>query len=168
MGKLTFLMFIVLVSLLSACQHTGMYRPSSSKADEAKINQVIAHYRDMVNQSNVDQLAKLYRAEAIQIAPHESAVISAADIYTRARAHHERYRYELQYSEPRIRISGDIAYFRSNYRETMMERDSKEEAYTESGVWLVIFLRQDDGEWLIDSETWNDETPMQERLNLLQ
>ncbi|UCG76086.1 MAG: DUF4440 domain-containing protein [Gemmatimonadota bacterium] len=140
---------------------------SASSADQAAamqaaaetIDAMRANFAAAMSAGDVDAAMVNYAADAIQLPPHERAVVGKEAIRARHQMFLEQYDFTLDNPSAEIHVAGDWAIMRGNFSTTATPKGGGE-PLEDSGKYLVTWRRQADGSWLAMHEMWNSDNPM--------
>jgi ketosteroid isomerase-like protein len=125
--------FAVSALFTAACTQPGEHQATTSEADDVTaIKTLLQEYRVAVNAGDLDgkEMRPLYRAAI------------------------EENTFQFTPQADEVRVSGDLAFMRITYNETVMPKVGGEPIALH-GNWLVILERQPDGTWKWWREMWS-------------
>ncbi len=146
----------ITVAVIS-CQPPRQEPVSLSEEDVAAIRELAASYRDAALAQDFETLAGLFTPEGIRNVPNappstaNPASLQAA--YTGVT--------EFESAPEEIDGRGDLAYARGPYSITVTPEGAAE-AVSDTGHYVVIVRRQEDGRWLISYLISNSDQPVPE------
>ena len=104
----------------------------------------------------LDYLMTFYADNAVLMPPNQPVVIGKEAI--RSRFEGIDFTGELSSKEEDLQVSGDWAFMRLSYTESVTPQAGGETT-TEIGKWVVILQRGERGGWTIATEIWNADSP---------
>lgn len=129
-----------------------------SEADRAAIDEVREAYRQAVLAADADAIAGVYTADGVEMAAN-MAIAEGRDAI-RMRNEPLADVSEFQLTPLETEGYGDLAFDRGTYTFTGMV-EGMPEAMADTGKYIVILRKQDDGSWLIHRAIWNSDLPPQ-------
>ena len=126
---------------------------------EAALGELAAKYLQAVNRGDADGLAVLYTEDAIRL-PSDGRRIEGRDaIRLFAAADYADTDWDMQLRVDDSDYSGDLAFVRGTYAITLSSKEGGAVVYQESGKWMDLMRRGEDGSWLIAREISNRDHP---------
>ena len=151
----TLAVLAVLSVSLAACAGGAA---SLSDADIAAIEEVSASFAAAANADDWGGVAALYTEDAVLMPPNGPAVQGRADIEAFVAAFPPMS--GLTLNEVLIDGRGDLAFVRGTYS-MMMEMEGMP-AVPETGKYIEIRRKQEDGSWLLAVDIFNSDTPLEQ------
>ncbi len=145
---------------------TAMFMPLAScwqqatttQADVDAIKTLLAGYDAAATAGNVDAYMALYADDAVSMPPDVPARTGKEEIRAAFVAFLEEHTVQLTSQVDEVRGSGDLAFLRVTYDETVTPKAGGEPTQLH-GKWLVILERQPDSSWKWWREMWSSYTP---------
>jgi uncharacterized protein (TIGR02246 family) len=131
---------------------------TTTQADVEAIKTLLAEYDAAATAGNVDAYMALYADDAVSMPPNEPARTGKEEIRAGFVAFLEENTVQLTSQVDEVRVSGDLAFLRVAYDETVTPKAGGEPTQPH-GKWLVILQRQPDGSWKWWREMWSSYTP---------
>ncbi len=123
-----------------------------SRAFRALIRQLDAE----VNAGNLDGVMAFYADDAVQMPPDTPIFIGKEALHSGFEGFLAANTVELSSTVEDIRVSGDLAFLRLSYTQSVTPKDGGDTT-TEVGKWVLLLARQVDGSWRITTEIWNSD-----------
>ena len=157
MKNLGVIFLAIFILAFNACE-----KKVDTQADEEAIKKLAQKFDEAVNQGDADSFSSCFADDAIQMPAGGPKVIGKQAIYDSAKVGFQRYTSNLKGTVERIDISGDWAFLRSSYIESVtLKKDETKTTYY--GSWLLVLQKQTDGSWKIFYDIWNyDKQPVTE------
>ncbi len=145
---------------------TAMFMPLASwgqqatttQADVEAIKTLLAEYDAAATAGNVDAVMALHADDAVSMPPDAPARTGKEEIRAAFVSFLEENTVQLTSQVDEVRVSGDLAFLRVAYDETVTPKAGGEPTQLH-GKWLVILERQPDGSWKSWREMWSVYTP---------
>ena len=131
---------------------------SLSDADIAAIEEVSASFTTAANADDWSGLAALYTEDAVLMPPNGPAVQGRADIEAFFAAFPPFS--GLALNEVQIDGRGDLAFVRGTFSMTIEMEGMP--AVQETGKYIEIRRKQADGSWLLATDIFNSDTPLEQ------
>lgn len=138
-----------------SCQPPQQEPAALSDEDVAAIREVAESYRETALAQDFERLAGFYTEDGVRNAPN-AAPAQASPASLRA-AYGGVTEFENEPEE--IEGRGDLAYARGPYSITVAPEGAPEPV-SDTGHYVVILQRQEDGRWLISYLIFNSDRPM--------
>lgn len=144
-----------------------MYRPYPSPLDssgssgsvESTIRDLSQDFRTAFNTGNYDQVAALFSAEGVFMAPHHEPAIGAKAIERKMREFGDDGYQDLRVETTRVDHSGDIAMEIGRYTVSIVKEQGA--AVTDRGKYLAVWRRL--GAWRLVADCWSSNLPAAEQ-----
>lgn len=141
-----------------------MYRPYASPLEgtnshrdvESTIRGLTQDFRTAFNTGNYDQVAALFAADGVFMAPNYEPVSGPKDIERMLRTLGDQGYQDLRVDTTRIEYSGDIAMELGRYTVSIV--DGNGHAVTDQGKYLVVWRRL--GAWRVAADCWSSNLPV--------
>ena len=130
-------------------------------ADEEALRTMIARYAASSSVEDLDAIMDLYATDIVQMPPNAPAITGKQALRDSFQVFLEQNSGELKANVQDIRVSGDLAYVRVSYEQSVTPTDGGE-TVDEVGKWVLICQREAGGDWNIVSEIWNGDHPPDE------
>lgn len=137
--------FAISAILLAACTTEGQ-QAATTQVDAEAIMMLLAEYDAAATAGNVDPVMALYADDAVSMPPDAPARTGKDEIRAAFVAVLEENTIQLTSQVDEVRVSGDLAFLRVAYDETVTPKAVGEPTQLH-GKWLVILERQPDGSW---------------------
>jgi uncharacterized protein (TIGR02246 family) len=158
-SRFTFLLLILSLSLLTACQRQASTAADTYSADEATLKNLDAEWSKAAGAKDVDKTASYYTDDALILPPNMPAINGKQG----ARA-----MWQGMFSVPgfgggwkvsnvEVARSGDLAYVTGTYE--LSETDAKGKPMTDKGKYLEVWKKQGDGTWKCVIDMFNSDLP---------
>ncbi|MHA2101700.1 MAG: YybH family protein [Candidatus Kariarchaeaceae archaeon] len=132
----------------------------SVEADVEALKEEIRKYDDTYSSGNLDGYVALFANDAVQM-PYDAPIIVGKDaIHSEAKEFFANNTLKLTDTVEDTKVSGDWAIVRGRYTDVITPNDGSA-VETAEGKWVVIYQRQSDGSWKINTEIWNLDAPSQ-------
>ncbi len=149
--------FAISAILLAACAAEGQ-QATATQVDAEAIMMLLTEYDAAATAGNVDAVMALYADDAVSMPPDAPARTGKEEIRAAFVAVLEENTVQLTSQVDEVRVSGDLAFLRAAYDETVTPKAGGEPTQLH-GKWLVILERQPDGSWKSWREMWSVYTP---------
>ena len=141
---------LALMAAAAAALLTGACdKQSSAKSDPAAVQKAIkadeTKWNDDFKAKNLEGLLSHYSDDAFLVAPGVQADGSTAIRKTYADALTDNY-FSVQFASDTIEVGDDLAYARGHFTEKHEDQKAAK-IVTESGKYLTIYKKQQDGSW---------------------
>ncbi|MDH3292335.1 MAG: SgcJ/EcaC family oxidoreductase [Gemmatimonadota bacterium] len=150
--------FAISAILLAACSAIDGQQATTTQVDAEAIMMMLAEYDTAATAGNVDAYMALYADDAVSMPPDAPARTGKEEIRAAFVAFLEENTVQLTSQVDEVRVSGDLAFLRVAYDETVTPKAGGEPTQLH-GKWLVILERQPDGSWKWWHEMWSNYTP---------
>ena len=146
--------------LAAAC---GPPDPALSDADVTALQNLKASYTRAVLAKDADAAAALYAEEAVLMPPNMPVTVGREAIREWFTAAFASGAEVSDFALTPVEVYGvdDLAYDRGTYSETAIVPDSPEPV-VDTGKYMVIARRQEDGSWLWTVDMWSSDLPPQQ------
>ncbi|MEX2374025.1 MAG: SgcJ/EcaC family oxidoreductase [Dehalococcoidia bacterium] len=111
---------------------------------------------EAVNETDLDAYANLVSEDVVWIPPGQAAIQGRIAFADWLKPFFARYHYEFTIADPSVRVAGDWAVEKGNFRSQMIPR-SGGNAMDHRGQFIVLWLKDTDSVWRIDR--YVDDTP---------
>jgi uncharacterized protein (TIGR02246 family) len=149
--------FAISAILLAACTTEGQ-QATTTQVDAEAIMMLLTEYDAAATAGNVDAVMALYADDAVSMPPDAPARTGKEEIRAAFVAVLEENTVQLTSQVDEVRVSGDLAFLRAAYDETLTPKAGGEPTQLH-GKWLVILERQPDGSWKSWREMWSNYAP---------
>ncbi len=150
-----YLALLVIVSAAVSCQPQQQVPTSLSQEDVAAIGGFVASYRDVALAQDFEGLATFFTADGVRNPPN--APPSEASSASLQAAYGGVTSFENAPEE--IDGRGSLAYARGSYSITLAPEGAAE-SISDTGHYVAILRKQEDGRWLISYLIFNSDQPM--------
>ena len=150
-----YLALLVIVSAAVSCQPQQQEPTSLSQEDVAAIGGFVASYRNVALAQDFEQLATFFTADGVRNPPN--APPSEASSASLQAAYGGVTSFENAPEE--IDGRGSLAYARGSYSITLAPEGAAE-SISDTGHYVAILRKQEDGRWLISYLIFNSDQPM--------
>ncbi len=157
-----YLALLVIVSVAISCQPQQQEPTSLSQEDVAAIRESVASYRDVALAQDFERLATFYTADGVRNAPNappsEASPASLRAGYGGVTS--------LENAPEEIDGRGSLAYARGRYSIIFVSRpippasEGEAESISDTGHYVAILRKQEDGRWLMSYLIFNSDQPM--------
>jgi uncharacterized protein (TIGR02246 family) len=149
---------LMLVSCVACAPSTETRPTRDTAADEEALRALVARDADAFSASDLDAIMALYSADAVQMPPNQPIITGKRALRDSFQSFLEHNSAELKATVEDVRTSGDWAYVRASYEQSMTPTGGGE-TVDEVGKWVLICQREAGGDWKIVSEIWNLDQP---------
>ena len=150
-----YLALLVIVSVAISCQPQQQEPTSLSQEDVTAIREFAASYRDVALAQDFESLATFYTADGVRNAPNappsEASPASLRAGYGGVTS--------LENAPEEIDGRGSLAYARGSYSITLAPEGAAE-SISDTGHYVAILRKQEDGRWLMSYIIFNSDQPM--------
>jgi ketosteroid isomerase-like protein len=157
--RFTFLLIVMSLSLLTACQRQATTTADTHSADETTLKNLDAEWSKAAGARDVDKTASYYTDDALILPPNMPTINGKQG----ARA-----MWQGMFSVPgfgggwkaskvEVARSGDWAYVTGTYE--LSETDAKGKPMTDKGKYLEVWKKQGDGTWKCVIDMFNSDLP---------
>ena len=147
--NLLFLLFLLIIS----CSPSADY--DSNILEIKKVNQ---KYLEFYNSGNYEGVASLHTEDAVVMPPNVPARIGKDQIMSAIKEEVDMGFTDLKFIENDIKIFGNLAYDEGSYS-LNVKSEKGEVIDNDSGKYLVVWEKQNDGSWLMKKDIWNSDLP---------
>ena len=145
---------------LSACGgQDRSANETNSGADVEAIKAVMNEYVAGYESRNPDQFLTVFTEDAVRMQPNGSAVVGSASIRDYYEEWFQRESLDVTLAPSEIQVAGDWAFAWGGYRATVTSI-ADGTSRTDTGKWLNVFKRGDDGAWKFHRNIWNSDLPL--------
>ena len=154
-------MILPLMLLVAAASQPAAAQLSDE--DVAAIKSLGTSYTQAELAKDVDAMAALLADDAILMPPNEPAIVGKEAIKARAASAFELGMEASEFTITSVEIDGvdGLAFDRGTWSWTGVP-PGMTEPMTDTGKYVHILRRQEDGSWLIAVDIWNSDTPLPE------
>lgn len=150
-----YLALLVIVSAVVSCQPQQQEPTSLSQEDVVAIREFVASYRDVALAQDFEGLAAFYTADGVRNPPNappsEASSASLRAGYGGVTS--------FENAPEEIDGRGSLAYARGPYSITLAPEGAAE-SISDTGHYVAILRKQEDGRWLISYLIFNSDQPM--------
>ena len=147
--NLLLLLFLFIIS----CNPSDDY--DSNILEIKKVNQ---KYLEFYNSGNYEGVASLHTEDAVVMPPNVPARIGKDQIMLAIKEEVDMGFTDLKFIENDIKIFGTLAYDEGSYS-LNVKSEKGEVIDNDSGKYLVVWEKQNDGSWLMKKDIWNSDLP---------
>ena len=147
--NLLLLLFLFIIS----CNPSDDY--DSNILEIKKVNQ---KYLEFYNSGNYEGVASLHTEDAVVMPPNVPARIGKDQIMSAIKEEVDMGFTDLKFIENDIKIFGTLAYDEGSYS-LNVKSEKGEVIDNDSGKYLVVWEKQNDGSWLMKKDIWNSDLP---------
>ena len=147
--NLLLLLFLFIIS----CNPSDDY--DSNILEIKKVNQ---KYLEFYNSGNYEGVASLHTEDAVVMPPNVPARIGKDQIMSAIKEEVDMGFTDLKFIENDIKIFGNLAYDEGSYS-LNVKSEKGEVIDNDSGKYLVVWEKQNDGSWLMKKDIWNSDLP---------
>ena len=151
--KLLKIKFLFLLFLIISCSPSADY--DSNILEIKKVNQ---KYLEFYNSGNYEGVASLHTEDAVVMPPNVPARIGKDQIMSAIKEGVDMGFTDLKFIENDIKIFGNLAYDEGSYS-LNVKSEKGEVIDNDSGKYLVVWEKQNDGSWLMKKDIWNSDLP---------
>tara|TARA_B100001113_G_scaffold240365_1_gene197657 strand:+ start:308 stop:766 length:459 start_codon:yes stop_codon:yes gene_type:complete len=145
--------FLFLLFLIISCSPSADY--DSNILEIKKVNQ---KYLEFYNLGNYEGVASLHTEDAVVMPPNVPARIGKDQIMSAIKEEVDMGFTDLKFIENDIKIFGNLAYDEGSYS-LNVKSEKGEVIDNDSGKYLVVWEKQNDGRWLMKKDIWNSDLP---------
>ena len=128
----------------------------ATQADEAAIKGVHLRVTRAIKEKDAGSLLALFDSDLVVMPPNEPPIVGKAALRSWFLRLTDQFSIELDSSVEELKVSGDWAFERFSFRQTMTPTGGGEPA-TARGKGIHVFRRQSDGSWKIARDIWNSD-----------
>ena len=151
--KLLKINLLLLFLLIISCSPSADY--DSNILEIKKVNQ---KYLEFYNSGNYEGVASLHTEDAVVMPPNVPARIGRDQIMSAIKEEVDMGFTDLKFIENDIKIFGNLAYDEGSYS-LNVKSEKGEVIDNDSGKYLVVWEKQNDGSWLMKKDIWNSDLP---------
>ena len=151
--KLLKINLLLLFLLIISCSPSADY--DSNILEIKKVNQ---KYLEFYNSGNYEGVASLHTEDAVVMPPNVPARIGKDQIMSAIKEEVDMGFTDLKFIENDIKIFGNLAYDEGSYS-LNVKSEKGEVIDNDSGKYLVVWEKQNDGRWLMKKDIWNSDLP---------
>tara|TARA_Y100001934_G_C12021423_1_gene616993 strand:+ start:296 stop:754 length:459 start_codon:yes stop_codon:yes gene_type:complete len=144
---------LLLFLLIISCSPSADY--DSNILEIKKVNQ---KYLEFYNSGNYEGVASLHTEDAVVMPPNVPARIGKDQIMSAIKEEVDMGFTDLKFIENDIKIFGNLAYDEGSYS-LNVKSEKGEVIDNDSGKYLVVWEKQNDGRWLMKKDIWNSDLP---------
>lgn len=150
---------VLIAFAVGACTTTSTPRESDTAAVRQAIDSSNARFAEHFKAGQMEQVASHYTENAVAMPPNMPAASGRAAIQELFSGMVQGTTVtDFRLTTTDLRVSGDMARERGRY--TMTMDVPGQGTIADSGKFVVVWQRQADGSWLMDSDVWNSDVPM--------
>ena len=146
-------LLLLLFLLIISCSPSADY--DSNILEIKKVNQ---KYLEFYNSGNYEGVASLHTEDAVVMPPNVPARIGKDQIMSAIKEEVDMGFTDLKFIENDIKIFGNLAYDEGSYS-LNVKSEKGEVIDNDSGKYLVVWEKQNDGSWLMKKDIWNSDLP---------
>ena len=150
-----YLALLVIVSAAVSCQPQQQVPTLLSQEDVAAIGEFVASYRDVALAQDFEQLATFFTADGVRNPPNAPPSEASSASLQAAYGGVTSFENAPEYVDGR----GSLAYARGSYSITLAPEGTAE-SIGDTGHYVAILRKQEDGRWLISYLIFNSDQPM--------
>jgi len=147
---------VVFSVMTAACSAVPARDPAR---DREAIASVTAQTQAAENAGSVEQMRVHFADDLVLLAPNTPAVIGADSVAAAMHSFFGAFGVEIQYTSEEIIVSGDWAFDRGTYRQTLTPKKGGA-PMIENGKYLWLYRRSPDGVWKQSRVIWNSSDPL--------
>ena len=147
--KINLLLFLFIFSCSSSIDH---------ESNILEIKKVNKKYLEFYNSGNYEGVASLHTEDAVVMPPNVLSRIGKDQIMSAIKDEISMGFTDLKFVENDIKIFGTLAYDEGSYS-LNIKSDTGEIIGNDSGKYLVVWEKQNDGRWLMKKDIWNSNLP---------
>jgi len=151
--KLLKINLLLLFLFIISCNPSDDY--DSNILEIKKVNQ---KYLEFYNSGNYKGVASLHTEDAVVMPPNVPARIGKDQIMSAIKEEVDMGFTDLKFIENDIKIFGNLAYDEGSYS-LNVKSEKGEVIDNDSGKYLVVWEKQNDGSWLMKKDIWNSDLP---------
>lgn len=151
--KLLKINLLLLFLFIISCNPSDDY--DSNILEIKKVNQ---KYLEFYNSGNYEGVASLHTKDAVVMPPNVPARIGKDQIMLAIKEEVDMGFTDLKFIENDIKIFGTLAYDEGSYS-LNVKSEKGEVIDNDSGKYLVVWEKQNDGSWLMKKDIWNSDLP---------
>ena len=148
---------IMCTLIMMACQSINAPDPAT---DREAIAAATAQFEAAENAGDVDKFRGFFADDLVMMGPNEPAVTGADSVVALMRDFHNAVKVQVEYTSEEIVVSGDWAFDRGTERFTLTSKATGA-TFHETGKYLYVYHRQEDGSWKQSRVIWNSSDPAQ-------
>jgi len=152
--RINLLLFIII-----SCNQNVDY--DSNILEIKKVNQ---KYLEFYNSGNYEGVASLHTENAVVMPPNVPARVGKDQIMSAIKEEIDMGFTDLKFVENDIKIFGALAYDEGSYS-LNIKSDKGEVIENDSGKYLVVWEKQNDGTWLMKKDIWNSDLSLKINCN---
>lgn len=145
----------VLLLLVSACAPKV-----NDPADVQAIKKSMDDFAKAVNAGNAGAVAALMTGKTVYADLNIPVLVGAEAIRSLWQTAFDQFKYEFSVPVEDVRVTGDVAVARGTWTLKATPTAQGVAGIGDSGSWLVVFARQNDGSWKWDSVVANSNQPL--------
>lgn len=153
--QLPIMIIAIAMIFATGCQQAGPANLSEADIEAIKVSDKAWQEHALAN--DWEALASLYAENAMYMAPNQSAIIGRDNLQSYMESQPPTTAVEIVTHE--IDGSGDFAFSRGTYTQTFSQEGM--DPITDSGKYLAILKKQEDGSWLIIRDIFNSDLPLE-------
>jgi uncharacterized protein (TIGR02246 family) len=129
-----------------------------NSTDLNAVKDVMGQFAMAINSGNLDAWMALWADDGIQMFPGAPSRVGKRQIYEGMKPAFDQFILEMKILNEELRVSGDIAFARGTYTESLTPKAGGEkEDY--DGKYLTVLERQSDGTWKVIRDCFNSNVP---------
>ncbi len=131
-----------------------LHPSAATEADIRAQRDLAAEFDAAINAGELQRFLVLYAEDAVRLPPGSDPIVGREAIAESIQGFLEAYQPEHALEVEDVRVSGDVAISRGNWRSTDTPRSGGESS-TARGTWTTFRERTTDGSWKTVLEIWN-------------
>ncbi len=149
--------FLLLGMACQEAEEPAEPAPAATTSTETDVEAFRALIRQLdaeFNAGNLDGVMALYADDAVQMPPNNPIIIGKDSLRSGFEEFFAANTIELSGTVEDIGVSGDWAFLRLSYTQSITPKDGGDTT-PEVGKWVLILERQADDSWRITTDIWN-------------
>lgn len=138
---------------------TACAQPIDIAADEEAQRQLGVVWDNAANSGDWDTLVSLYVDEPLRMDPDSPIVIGKDAMRQVFQGYRDQADAEYTNTVVDVRVAGNLAVVRGTFTGSVAPKDGSD-PYHDSGDWVSVRERQEDGSWKIAYDIWNRDAPI--------
>ncbi len=149
-------MVLVVFVLCAGCTTSSTPSDGDGTAVSRTIDSLTTQFASHMRAGHMDSVAALYTENAVLMPPNSPTATGRAAIRDALSGMVQGATLDdFRLTTTDVRVSGDLARERGRYSMSMTAPGQGTMA--DSGKYVVVWQRQSDGSWLVDSDIWNSD-----------
>lgn len=157
--QIALLLFVLLLSLSTACQTQPTPAADTRAADEATLRNLDIEWSKAAGAKDVDKTVSYYGDDANVMPPNSPVLTGKAPIHALWKGMLSTPGFSGGWKPTKVEVarSGDLAYVSGNYE--FNETDANGKPVTDKGKYLEVWKKQPDGNWKCVADIFNTDLP---------